>query len=130
MPVKFSVPDPFGNPITLHLNTWDVHIVPEHKEMAPHLRAVENTIRNPTFIYESSISDTHLIFHGHNLLTPDPKIIRAVIKYPGILNIDEVLGGSVAGLVTTAFVLRPENEFTGNVSTEIYKRAAKAKKKK
>lgn len=128
--LKFSVPDPFGNTVALYANTWDVHILEGHKEMEKLLRAVENTVRNPGFAYRSSISDISLIFHGHNLLTPDPKILRAVIKYPGILNVDEVVGGTFSGIVTTALVLRPENEFTGNIGPEFYRRPSKGKKKK
>lgn len=126
--IKFTIPDPFGNAVILHANTWDEHILKDHREMATLLRAVENTIKNPTVIYESSLSVTNLIFHGHNLLAPDPKILRTVVKYPGILDIDEVLSGGSSGLITTAFVLRPENEFTGNIASEVYRRPSKSKK--
>jgi hypothetical protein len=127
---KFQIPDPFGNQITLYANTWDVHILQDHKEMAKLLRTVENTVRNPTYIYQSSISDANLIFHGHNLLNPDPRILRAVVKYPTMQGLADLFSGGLQALVTTAFVLRPENEFTGNIGPQIYKRESKSKKKK
>jgi hypothetical protein len=124
----FRVPDPFKNMIELERRRWE-HMVAGHPEMASLRRAVENTVRNPGAVYLSSISDQSLLFHGYNLLIPDQRIIRVVITYDSIADIEDVRQGGYSGIVNTAWPLRASNEMSGNIGAEFYRRPPAPKNK-
>jgi hypothetical protein len=124
----FRVPDPFQNMIELDRESWE-HILEGHPDMRGLRRALENTVRNPGAVYLSTKSDEALLFHGYNLLAPDQRIIRVVITYESIADIEDVRQGGYSGIVNTALPMRPSNEMSGNIGGEFYRRPPAQKRK-
>ena len=71
-----SLIDPLGRTIRLHQNTWSIHIVPGHPELANHRHLVESAIVNPLIITHSRSDLACRLYHGPG---PRPEVTITVV---------------------------------------------------
>lgn len=95
----FQQTDFFGNLVNLSSDTWDNHIVVEHPEMVGYESLVQQTIKDPLEVCESTQYDFGAVFISPPGLGPSVEGIRAVVWYQHW----SYQKGSATGLVATAY---------------------------
>ena len=95
----FQQTDIFGNLVELSPETWTYHIITGHPEMAGYESIVQQAIKDPFQVCESTQYDSGAVFFSAPGVGPSVEVIRAIVLYQDW----SYLKGASTGIVATAY---------------------------
>jgi len=100
-PPLFQVPDYWGNLVTLHEATWNIHILDPadgHPQMVGCEKLVQQLLLDPLEIRLGAVPES-AVFVSDPGVGPSPEGMRAVVLYNNVA----FEMGAFSGIVTTAY---------------------------
>jgi hypothetical protein len=125
-PRIFSTADILGNAVDFYVDTWSIHILSAHPEMAPYQSFIEPCIIDPRAIRESTDSALALVFESTIDEFPPEDLLRVIVKYTD----NRFMSGKSVGVVASAFPADSKKFSRSQVGPFVYKKTSKILKGK
>jgi hypothetical protein len=116
-PVVFGLTEFFGNLVELPTSTWVDHVLVYHPEMVGHENVIQQVLKDPFEIKESTLYATGAAFISEPLLV-FPEGIRVLVNYTDI----SYQKGAATGLITTAYPVDLINYQRPNLGKTVYRK--------